>query len=72
MERNIRTAYYNQLGLSSQKLKSTLDELFKGRIIDFKKIKQICKDFTIPAQYRPLLWKIVLLNTKYKVIILKI
>eukprot|EP01091_Cochliopodium_minus_P015290 TRINITY_DN5393_c2_g2_i1.p1 TRINITY_DN5393_c2_g2~~TRINITY_DN5393_c2_g2_i1.p1 ORF type:complete len:321 (+),score=75.49 TRINITY_DN5393_c2_g2_i1:26-988(+) len=64
--RNIRTSYYNQLGLSNQKLKTSIDELFKKRIIDKEAIKTICKEFSLPSQYRGKIWKIILLNDKFK------
>ena len=66
-KRNIRNSYYNQLGVTQQKLKTSLDELFKRRIIEFEGIKTICKEFTLTSQYRALIWRIVLLNDKFKV-----
>lgn len=59
-ERNFRSSYYEKVGCRGVEEKKTLEILMKEKPWDRVKLKQFCLRFTVFADYRNLVWKVLL------------
>lgn len=61
LAKNFRASYYESLGFrGGEKSLSHLEGLLKAEILDVDKLKSFCLKHTLPAYYRPLVWKVLL------------
>ncbi|XP_003386738.1 PREDICTED: TBC1 domain family member 7-like [Amphimedon queenslandica] len=59
--KNFRSAYYETLGFrENEKSISQLENQLKADLIDLPRLKAFCLKNSLPALYRPLVWKILL------------
>lgn len=61
VEKNFRSSYYGSLGFrAGEKSLGYLKGLLKAEVLDVEKLKLFCLKHTLPAYYRPLVWKVTL------------
>ncbi|CAH2058974.1 unnamed protein product, partial [Iphiclides podalirius] len=61
-ERNFRSSYYEKVGCRGVEEKKSLEILMKEKPWDRVKLKQFCLRFMVPAAYRNLVWKVLLVD----------
>ena len=59
-ERNFRLLYYDQLGLRNVDQVKALEHILKDERLDIEKLSTFALKFTLPALYRPFVWKVLL------------
>lgn len=59
-ERNFRLPYYEQLGLRSVDQVRALEHILRDERLDIERLSEFASKYTLPALYRPFVWKILL------------
>ncbi|XP_030849484.1 TBC1 domain family member 7 [Strongylocentrotus purpuratus] len=59
-ERNFRSHYYEKVGFRGVEEKKSLEILLSEDPVDIDKLSTFCARFSVPAMFRPLVWKLIL------------
>ena len=59
-ERNFRLPYYEQLGLRSVDQVRALEHILRDERLDIERLSEFALKYTLPALYRPFVWKVLL------------